>query len=322
MKTVLDSLASRRVFSGVALFARNDSLFLVKSGLKKFHSGDSVDFFDRFQLASLTKPLTASAIMLLVQQGELSLDSDVSHILTGLPYKGIKVRHLLSHRSGLNYYAYHTDELWPAPDLFMTNSDLLSMLECGEIECFFRPGQRFDYSNTNYALLAQIIEEVSGTSFKTYMREQLFEPIGMFDTEVLDAFAKPPSAYPVIGDLPLHHNQSAFYLDGVVGDKGVYSTALDMYKFYLEWKCGELLTQSSKKQMMRPISRTGAKSYYGLGLRSEVLAVGDTLVYHNGWWRGFRSYFWMAKHENKALIILTNSARGGYIRPAMLWNKF
>lgn len=322
LKSYFETLASRGRFSGAALFARNDSLVQLYHGQKADRSGAQIEMTDQFQLASLSKPFTAYALLTLVDSGLVQLDQTVDHYISDFPYQGVTIRQLLSHTSGLGNYIYVTDSLWDAPDYFMSNEDVLGLMLCEQVPNYFAPGRTFDYCNTNYALIASVIEHVTGQSFKDYMREHVFDPIGMWSSEILDVFAKTPDDYAVIGHYPNGNLKRAFYLDGVVGDKGMYSNILDLYKFYMELKQGNLLSDELLELSMTPHARTRADAYYGLGWRMSPTAIGDTIVFHNGWWRGFRSYFWFSKRDNKVAIILTNSIRGGYIPRHEVWALF
>lgn len=316
-------LYGKRHFNGVALFAKDDAIHTLALGYKNLESKDTLDIADQFQLASVSKPFTAFATLLLVQKGLIQLDDPVSTYLKDTPYHDITIKQLLTHTSGIGYYAYVTDNLWGQPECLMSNGDLLTMMECEEIPLYFEPGRSFDYCNTNYVLLANIIEAVSGKSFQTFMKENVFEKIGMTSSEIIEAFVKNPSEYPVLGHYPNGDAKSISYLDGIVGDKGMYSNVFDLYKFYMESQKGSLLSDSLWNEAISPQAKYSSRGFYGYGFRIQPLPQeNDTLIYHNGWWRGFRSYFWMSKKSNKCAIILTNSIRGGYLSKEEIWLLF
>lgn len=321
LRQYIDSLASRNAFSGVALFAHEDSILIIAHGRRNFRTKDSLQVNDAFQLASLSKPLTAYAVMLLVNEGRLNLDALVSDYLPGFPYPEVTVHQLLTHSSGLGNYAYVTDQLWGMPDSFMCNDDLVCMMMQQDIPVYYKPGGRFDYCNTNYALLASLIEVASGMKFADFVKQRLFEPLGMLSTRVIDPFEWSSAEYKVLGHYPNGECKLPFYLDGVVGDKGVYSNVFDLYKFYMELKHPTLLPDSLVALSMEPHVRVRAGNFYGLGWRVRPLDH-DTIVFHNGWWRGFRSYFWFSRSDNKVAIVLTNSVRGGYLAQDKLWPLF
>jgi len=317
----MDSLAGRHAFNGVALFAHEDSFLILTRGRRDLKTESPLQTGDVFQLASLSKPITAYAVLLLVHSGRLRLDADVKDYIPGFPYPGVKVHQLLTHSSGLGNYAYVTDSLWGMPDSFMCNNDLMCMLLEHNIPVYYKPGAHFDYCNTNYALLASLAETASGMTFHDFVRSRVFEPLGMFSTRVINTFDRSSAEYKVLGHYPNGESKLPFYLDGVVGDKGVYSNVFDLYKFYMELKHPTLLPDSLVALSMEPHVRVRTGNFYGLGWRVRPFEE-DTIVFHNGWWRGFRSYFWFSKHDNKVAIILTNSIRGGYLSQEELWPLF
>ena len=317
-----DSLIRANAFNGVALFASNGAIHTIKNGYRNLKTKDTLRATDQFQLASLSKPMTAFAVLQLIDQGIVALDAPITTYLPDMPYTEVTIRQLLSHTSGIGYYAYVTDGLWPDPELYMVNADLQTMLECGEVPDYYRPGQQFDYCNTNYTLLADVVEAVTGMSFQAYMQLHVFNPIGMFDTEILTVHQRDPLEYEVLGHYPNGTTKRPLYLDGVVGDKGVYSNVFDLYKFFEEWNTGNMISDSLKVLATTPQAKTGREQHYGLGWRIRTLKSGEQIIYHNGWWRGFRSYFWMSTDGSKCAIALTNVIRGGYLDQERIWNCY
>lgn len=313
-------LAENGKFNGAALFANNGRIARLNEGWRAKSANDSLQMNDQFQLASLSKPITALGLLNLVDQHKVELDDPVVNYLLDFPYPEITIRSLLNHTSGLGNYIYVTDSLWNNPDSFMTNRDMYEFLRCEQVPTYYPPFKRFDYCNTNYALIPVLIEEVSGMSFSEYMRLNIFEPLGMFSTYYYD-----PShvdEYAVKGHYPDGSSKKPFYLDAILGDKSLYSSVFDLYKLFEEIKHPTIISEELLDEAMSVEARTGKDSYYGLGWRIKPLDDGDTLVYHNGWWRGFRSYFWMSKKNEKVAIILTNSIRGGYLNRQEIWNLF
>jgi CubicO group peptidase (beta-lactamase class C family) len=314
-------MAERGRFSGVVLMQADHQFFIEAFGHRHLRDRDTLALEDRFQLASLSKPVTAFGVLTLVEQGKVALDAFVSDYLFDFPFPEVTVRSLLDHTSGLGNYIYITDSLWNNPDSFMTNRNVYEYIRCEQLPIYYPPHRRFDYCNTNYALLPILIEEVSGLPFTTYMEEEIFKPLGMFQTAYLNPLEMPSDEYPVLGHYPNGDPKRPFYLNGVIGDKSLYSNVFDLYKFYRELQEPTLISKSLINEAMCPQVNTSYDRYYGLGWRIQPLE-GDTLVFHNGWWRGFRSYFWMSKQQDKLAIILTNSIRGGYLKQEEIWSMF
>jgi len=308
-------------FNGNVLLVDEGKRYERTLGKRNFKKERELEEEDAFQLASLSKPITAFGLLLLIDQGKLDLDDFVQDYLWDFPFENVTIRSLLAHTSGIGNYIYITDSLWNAPDSFMTNLDMYNFIGCGHLPRYYTPHTRFHYCNTNYALLPLLIEAVSGRSFRQYMQEEVFEPLGMVHTSYLDPWIKNSSEYAVLGHYPNGDPKRPFYLNGIVGDKGLYSTTGDLFKFFMEWKHPSLISKRLAEEAMCPQSKSAHDQYYGLGWRIRPLE-DDTLIFHNGWWRGFRSYFWMSKKQEKVAIILTNSIRGGYLKQDELWQMF
>ena len=315
-----DSLAAKGKFNGVALFSKIAEHTELREGFREKSKGDSLLLVDQFQLASLSKPITAFGLLYLVNEGKVELDNLVVSYLWDFPYPDITVRSLLNHTSGMGNYIYVTDSLWNNPDSFMSNRDMYNILRCEQVPTYYKPFKRFNYCNTNYALIPVLIEEVTGLTFPDFMRMNIFEPLGMLSTFYCDpAYVQ---QYDVLGHYPDGSTKKPFYLDAIIGDKSLYSSVYDLYKFYEEVKHPTLVSKRLLDQSMSIEVRSGSNGYYGLGWRIRPIDGNDTLIYHNGWWRGFRSYFWMSKRSDKVAIILTNSIRGGYLNQKEIWNLF
>lgn len=316
-----DSLYERRRFNGTVFLSSNDSITCFALGKPRLKEADSLELNDVFQLASLSKPITALGVLRLVEKGMIELDAPVSTYLFDFPDPRITIRSLLNHTSGMGNYIYVTDSLWNNPDSFMSNDDVYDLVRCEQVPAYHLPLKRFDYCNTNYAVLPVLIERVSGLTFPLFMQQEIFAPLHLQSTHYLDPWQKAPDAYRVLGHYPNGDPKRSFYLDGVVGDKSLYSSVEDLFKLYKAMQGSELWSKELLQEAMQPSARSGNGQFYGLGWRIRPIE-GDTMVFHNGWWRGFRSYFWMSKKENKVAIILTNSIRGGYLSQAEIWPLF
>ncbi|MDR1113011.1 MAG: beta-lactamase family protein, partial [Bacteroidales bacterium] len=134
-----------------------------------------------FELASLSKQFTAAAVLKLVSEGKLSLQDTLRHFFPKLPYQNITIHHLLSHTSGLPEYFNFKLSCYDTYNL-LTNNDLINVLTKYRPKILFQPGAQYRYINTNYALLAAIVAQVSDMKFETYVRQNLFLPAGMSNT--------------------------------------------------------------------------------------------------------------------------------------------
>jgi len=264
-----------------------------------------------FQLASTSKPFTAVAILKLHQKKKLDIDQFVVHYLPDFPFQNITIKHLLQHRSGLPNYMHLADNKnwdWRKP---LTNADLIPLLKRTRARLQFNPDARFRYNNTNYALLANIIEKVSGQTYQDYMKNEIFEPLGMRNTYVYVHDLR--HTYSPVKGYDFNRNRGFFerkadYLDGVMGDKGIFSTANDLFLFDQALHNHKLIPKKLLDLAFTPAKPFDEKHNrdYGLGFRLKTNDNNQTIAYHHGWWRGFRTYYVHDFKNNRTLIWLNN----------------
>ena len=267
---------------------------------------DSILSNSPFHLASVSKTITAMAVLKLAQEGKLKVDDSIIKYLPSFPRPGVTIRTLLNHRSGLPNYVHYMDRLGWNKRKIMSNQDVLDFLVARHKDIDIGPpDRRFNYSNTNYALLALIIEKASGLSYPQYLKQTIFDPIGMKDSYV---FTQPDSAR----SMPSYfHNgrQYAFdFLDMVYGDKNIYSTVQDLLKFDMALSAGFIISKDFLDMACTPYSfeKPGTHNY-GLGWRLLMLKNGKKVVYHNGWWHGNRTAFYRLPDEKITIIALCNN---------------
>ncbi|WP_158605923.1 serine hydrolase [Taibaiella sp. KBW10] len=258
------------------------------------------------QLASTSKPFTATAVLWLYQNKYLDIELPVNVYLKDFPYSNVTVKMMLDQRSGLPDYTKVGLPKWAAKAP-MYNIDLQRYIATYKPKLMFTPNTRFNYSNTNYALLARIIEEVSGMSYKQFMQELIFDPLGMTHTFVYDpkddySSRKLTTSYKF--NWAVHDNT---HEDGVYGDKGIYSTVEDMYRWDQSFYNNDILSDKMQHLAITGCSNEmkGMKNY-GLGWRMYDFENGRKLVYHNGWWHGNNTVFYRYIQDNTTVIVLGN----------------
>ena len=171
-------------FNGNVLIARKGNVIYSGSfGIRDIVSKDSLNIKTLFQIASVSKTFTAMAVLKLVEAGKLNLDQKVDEIFKGFPYPNITIRDLLSHRSGLPNYLTVTEKDWRNEGL-KSNKDLLEYFIKKQPKPLGRPNRSFSYNNSNFALLALIIEKASGKSYQKYLQKNIFDPLDMKDTYI------------------------------------------------------------------------------------------------------------------------------------------
>ena len=279
-------------------------------------ANDSLRIDDQFQLASVSKMFTAEAIMLLYSQGKLDYDDDITKYLPEFPYHGITIRNLLNHRSGLSRYETLADEHWPDRGVPVSNDEIIQMYAKHKPDPYNQPDVTFHYTNVNYVLLGSIVEKVSGCHFEDFMREQVFEPLGMSRSYIYSLREVARLKTYVETDVQGHdllrkgvRRAQDDYLNGVLGDKGMYSTVEDLYKFHLALEYNLLLPDSIQRQAFEPGSPLWKKGEnYGFGWRMNENHPG--VLFHFGWWKGYRSFFIRDIAKQRTLIVLTNTDSG------------
>ena len=263
----------------------------------------------KFQLASLSKTFTAVAIMKMVQDGQIGLDNTVKDYYPTFPYEGVSIRSLLSHRSGLPYYQYEFDKKVRTDKIYPTNQQMMEWFAAAvpTPKVLNQPDHFFSYNNTNFAILAAIVEKVSGKSFDEYLKEKILLPAGM--TKTFTGVSKDPE---------LNNNRTIGYQNGrklekdyyddIMGDKGIYSTTEDLLKWYNVLKSESILTKENLREMYTPRSfeHPGLRNY-GYGFRLWVNDLQQTdYIYHTGWWKGYNTIMFFDLREDFVVILLSN----------------
>lgn len=277
---------------------------------------DSLRIDDQFQLASVSKMFTAEAIMLLYSQGKLDYEDTITKYLPEFPYQGITIRNLLNHHSGLSRYETLADERWPDRGVPISNDDIIRLYAEYKPDPYNQPDVTFHYTNANYVLLASIVERVSGQHFEDFMRQQIFEPLGMDRSYIYSLREADRISTYVDTEVQGHdllrrgaRRAQDDYLNGVMGDKVMYSTVDDLYRFNLAIEYGLLLPDSIQREAFKPGSPEWKRGEnYGFGWRMSEKHPG--VVFHFGWWKGYRTFFIRDLEKGRVLIVLTNTDSG------------
>ncbi|WMW78658.1 serine hydrolase domain-containing protein [Flavobacterium sp. 20NA77.7] len=300
-------LIGNKDYFGSFLVAKNGKILYENyQGLAYIERKDSIHKNKPLHIASVSKVLTASVILRMVDAEKIALDDKVSKYLDHFYFDDITVRMLLNHRSGLRHYGYfiETDVKWDRKKR-ITNQDILNLINSGKIHLESKPGTRFSYCNTNYALLALIIEKVSGMRYHEAMQELLFKPLGMKNTFVFD-YEKHHDT--VSQTYKANRMRLAFdHLDLVYGDKNIYSTPRDLLKFDLATYSENFYSKALQKEIYKGYSyESKGEKNYGLGIRLREWKEAPTLTYHNGWWHGNTSSYITMKNDSLTIICLSN----------------
>ncbi len=318
-------------FSGAVLVAKNGEIvFEDYLGEINHKTKEYINSSSKFHIASVSKTFTAVAILKLMEQGKLKLDDDVRHFFPLFPYDNITIKDLLSHRSGLPNYVHLMDGKVAVTETYkvrgkrgrmitkrrtiirkdnavkeglINNNDVLQFLIDRHPAMEARPDTRFHYCNTNFALLALIVEKVAGIDFPTFMQQNIFEPLGMKDSYVFSM--KDTANY-----IPSYKYNYVPYgiekLDCVYGDKNVYSTVRDLFLWDKALYSNTIVSKETLNLAYTPYSNEKAGTHnYGLGWR--LFTYPDyTVPYHNGWWHGNNAVFTRLTKDTATVIVLGN----------------
>jgi CubicO group peptidase (beta-lactamase class C family) len=286
----------------VAVLHHGTSMFQCAYGLADVENQVAATPATNYRLASITKQFTAAAILLLAEDGRVSIDDRARKWLPGIPDagEGISIRHLLTHTSGLIDYE---DLLQGETSRQLHDADVLSLLE-GQDRTYFPPGTGFRYSNSGYVLLALIVERASGTDFAAFLRERIFLPLGMSNTVAFEAGVSVVShrayGYSAANSSWMRTDQSP--TSATLGDGGIYSSIDDLAKWDAALYDSRLLRAESLRLAFTPMASTPDPAvHYGFGWR-----VSGEKLWHSGESIGFRNVIVRHPRCGLTVIVLTN----------------
>ena len=306
-----DSINCKEYSGGFIVVKNGRVIYEDYQGFSDAAAGKKIDAFTPIHLASISKVLTTSAILRLVQQDNLLLDQKVTDWLSKFPYPETTIRTLLNHRSGIQHYSKFPTLLkkkWDKKKI-VTNEDIFNFLVENKIGLKYPNDTHFEYCNTNYIILALIIEKATGLSYQKAMQELVFKPLGMTNSYVFNYYTDIETASKSYkGNSIYPWNQ----FDALYGDKNIYSTPRDMVKFDLatyspDYIKHELLEEAYKGYSSFNI--VNPTSDYGLGMRMKFLPPnGEKMIYHNGWWHGNNTSFIPIRKDTVTVVCLGNRA--------------
>jgi|GEM_PF-333764 len=305
-------------FNGNILIAvKGEPIYKKSFGYANKAKGERLTMESTFQLASTSKPFTAAAILILADQGKLKIDDPVTRFYPEFPYKGVTIRHLLCHRSGVPDYLNYGGSF--GKKSYINNQDVVEMMISKRPKALASPNAVFKYNNSNYALLAAIVEKVSKESFADFCRENIFEPLGMKNTWVWHP-SQPQRPGQTYGYNSSWTPRKPDMFDGVAGDKGVYSTVEDMLLWDQSWYNHTLLKHSTIEAAYEGQTRGSSGKDYGLGWRMEELSGDKKMIYHNGWWHDYNIVFKRFIHDSITVIIFSNKYNQSIYNTAVVEN--
>ena len=304
------------IFNGNVLIAQKGVVIFENTyGYSNIRKREKLSLDDRFQIASVSKQFTAVSILQLYEKGLLDLKDTIQRFLPNFPYKDITIHMLLIHKSGLPNYIYLCDRNFHNKDTgYVSNNDAIDCLIKHKPPRYYRPGRRFDYSNTGYMVLASIVESISKMSFDEYLQKNIFIPLDMQNTFL---YTKGKTILPsdvAIGYKYRRTPAEDIFLNGVVGDKGIYTTAEDLYKWDQGLYNNKIINDTILKLAFQPMGkRKWEHKNYGYGWRMYNSSKAGKVLYHAGWWYGYQSLLVRVEKDSTTIVVLRNKKTKGII---------
>ena len=295
----------RQKIPGVSLaVVRDGKPFLVKGyGFANLEHQVPVRPETIFQSGSVGKQFTATAVMLLVEEGKIGLDDKISKYLGDVPesWKNITVRHLLSHTAGMTDYPQDFDFRRD-----YTEDEMLKRAK--EIPLAFQPGEKWQYSNLGYVTLGILIGKVTGKFYGDFLNERVFKPLGMKTARIIneaDIVTNRASGYRLVKGEVKNQEWVSPSLN-TTADGSLYLSALDMMKWDDALRNGKVLKKSSLDEMWTPIKLNDGKTHpYGFGWAVRSVN-GRRVVEHGGAWQGFKAHIARYVDDNLTVIVFAN----------------
>lgn len=296
--------------SGGILVAKGDNIIYENyRGFAREGNQNPIDKNTPLHVASVSKTLTAMAMLKLVEAGKVNLSDHLTQYFPGFPYPNVTVKTLLDQRSGLPKYEYFITKIQPAPaelsKTFLTNEDILNMIIKYKPDLARETDTGFMYCNTNFAMLALIIEKVTKVPFPQAMKEMVFDPLKMKNSYIFQEKDIPTASQ------SFYYGGNILYpldrLDLIYGDKNVYTTPRDLYSFSKAMFSKDFLKPELMQQVFTPYSNEKfGMNNYGFGFRMKIFDNGEKLTYHNGWWHGTNSVFAHLLKSKVTIIAIGN----------------
>ena len=332
-KTAMENLAralqEKDGFNGAWLYAEKGEI-ISKGALGFRDPEDTLPITEDtiFQLASVSKTFTAAAVMLLIRQGLLSPEDEITKFFPEIPYPGVTVRHLLNHTSGIPDYFDDADwfiKIWKEEKRVPCNDEILSFLLETKAKPYFAPGEGLHYSNTGFNLLALLVERLSGVPYEEFLQKNIFDPAGMTSTRcchirrdgvTFENYAQATvfDDDRCVADVDSAEDGDVVAFDGLNGDDYVYTNIFDMLRWDKALREGKVLTLEEQKLMYTPGKlNNGEDAVYdedeglgygfgwGIGYDEEY----GLVVSHSGGMPGVSTWFERFIDADRVLVILS-----------------
>lgn len=325
LDSIFTMLYAQNQFNGTVLIAEQGKVIFKKGygysneTTKQYNNTQTI-----FELASSSKQFTAAAIVLLKRQGKLNYTDKVSKYLPELSFwDSVTIYDLIRHTSGLPHFMQDMTRDWDKTRI-ANNDDVIRYYAARKDTLLFAPRSRHQYNNTNYALLASIVERVSGMDYADFLSENIFKPLKMKNTFVYNRRQHPgkinnyatgyvwakKSFTKVTEEDPRYNDSAVYFFDGVVGQAKVNSNVEDLYKWVTALKSNTFFTPAEFAEMTAVTQTTSGKNIpYGFGFDLSK-AAGKFSFGHTGSWDGYISFIHHNMIKDRTIIMLENFKLG------------
>lgn len=323
--SVMHSVVDTARFNGNVLVARNHKIIYQKNfGPANFYTNEMLNDSSLFELASVSKAFTAMSIMMLKEQGKLAYDDDVRKYLPEVANEGITIRHFLQHTSGIaDYETVMMNANWDMKKIAF-NDDIIKTYGRLKPAPVFKPGEKWEYSNTAYLMLATIVERVSGKTFSDFLSENIFTPLEMTRSRVYNTrrsgevienyaygFVYSDSLKKYVLPDSLKEYFYVYNLDGVQGDGVVNSTTGDLFKWNEALYTEKLVSKATLEEAFTPGKLNSDSVHgYGFGWFIENDPISGKITRHTGSWPGYRTWVIRFVDSGDCIIVLSNNDNG------------
>ena len=307
----IDSLHAIHEFNGNILLVKNGVRLYEKSiGFTDNTTNYALTISSAFNLASISKTFTSSLVLMYVQEGKLKIDDQVHTYLPNFPYKNITIKHLLNHTHGMIEYFDWINDTLKIKDT-IGNDQLLTLLSKYKPALNSVPGEKFNYCNTGYAVLSEVLETISGMPYATLLKSKITKPLKLENTYVQTVKMPNSPKNRVYGMKFKDGRWNAFdltTLDEVVGDGNIYSTVYDLQKWDQALRDGKILNPALLQEAYTPaVVKEQPTMVYGLGW---IINEPGKKVSHSGSWNGFKNNMVRDLQNGYTLISLSNGTAG------------
>lgn len=321
------SLHKKGMFNGsVAVKKEGELIFKEAYGTANFTMDTPFSTETAMEIASLSKQFTAAAILILKQEKKLNINNNIQEYLgENFPYPNIRIKHLLTHSSGLRDYEDYFKKKWDTSEIAY-NKDILAYFKNIKPDLISQPGEKYHYSNSGYILLAEIVRVVSGEELDAFLKKKLFDPVNMSSSnfygrddiwtlkDYAPGYRINPATCDYVKPETLPGKSYYHFLSGRLGSGRLSTSLEDLITWDAILYTDEILNKKSKELAFQAYPTEEEKdANYGFGwhvIQNDSLG---KIVYHTGSWAGNLAYI-KRYLDNKSLVIILNNTSSPYMK--------